>query len=107
MPIALLLLHRRQQIGGTRYQFAPQWPALQFFQGHPAAMAEVAFEHRLDLLGKTRVGNEGGDFEVEPKRAIVEVDRPYRGAVIINQHYFLVQETRLITVYFDAGANHI
>ena len=47
--------------------------------------------------------DDGGDFEVQPKRTVIEIGRANGGHVVVDQCKFSVQETLLVPVDFATG----
>jgi hypothetical protein len=56
-----------------------KWPACEIMHVRFAGLLEVHLQHFRDLMHETLVGGKGGDLEVQPERAVVEIRRAHRG----------------------------
>ena len=67
-----------------------------------ASVGEILFEHVGDLFSEGGIVGEGGDFEVEGERAVIEISRADRGDIVVDEDDFLVHESFGVMVDFDS-----
>ncbi len=51
---------------------------------------EIRGQHVSHLVHEVGIGGEGGDFEIQAERAIVEVGGADGGEAFVDEHHFLV-----------------
>ena len=64
---------------------------------------EILQQHGGDVACELLADPHQRDFEVQPARAVVEVDRPDRGDVVIDQKHLLMHEAVAVLVDLHPG----
>lgn len=95
-PRTCSLLERCQQVGRAYEQTKRQPSSTEVSGLHRLRVAKILDEHRFDCGHERGVGDERGDFKVEPERPVVEVCCADSCERVIDDERLGVQKPRLV-----------